>query len=39
VTHFSRPDWSARSAKGGPGPLVASRVDGIALHWPAMEKR
>lgn len=38
MTHFSRSDWGARAAKSGPGPLVASRVDGLAFHWPAMSK-
>lgn len=35
---FSRADWGARPANGGPGALTRSRVKGIALHWPAMSR-
>lgn len=35
---FSRSDWGARPAKGGPGPLFGANVVGLALHWPAMSK-
>lgn len=36
MTHFSRSAWGARAARRGPGPLLASRVEGLAFHWPAM---
>jgi Flp pilus assembly pilin Flp len=36
--HFSRADWHARPPRSGPGALTASRVEGIALHWPAITK-
>lgn len=36
MTYFTRADWGARPATPGPGPLTASRVEGVALHWPAM---
>lgn len=38
MTQYSRSDWGARPAKGGPGPLSASQVVGIAIHWPGMAK-
>lgn len=38
VTTYTRTQWGARAARGGPGPLSASRVIGIALHWPAMSR-
>lgn len=36
MTRYSREDWRARPATGGPGPLNPADVVGIALHWPAM---
>jgi hypothetical protein len=38
MTRYSRAEWGARPSKGGPGSLTSSRVEGIALHWPAMSK-
>ena len=38
MTRYSRADWHARSANGGPGSLVPANVEGIAFHWPAMSK-
>lgn len=38
MAYFSRVEWGARAANGGPGPLSASNVEGIALHWPALER-
>ena len=35
---FSRSDWGARPASGGPGPLFGSTVRSIVLHWPATTK-
>lgn len=35
---FTRADWQARTANGGPGTLDPARVVGVALHWPAMAK-
>jgi len=32
--YLPRSAWNARPPKGGPGSLVASRVEGIAFHWP-----
>jgi hypothetical protein len=37
--HYSRSDWGARPARSGPGALIASRVEGIALHWPALQQQ
>ena len=34
VTYLSRDAWGARPPKAGPGELVASRVDGVVIHWP-----
>lgn len=34
VTYLSRDAWDARPPKAGPGELVASRVDGVVIHWP-----
>lgn len=39
MTEFSRKDWGARAPKDAPTALVASRVEGVALHWPAMSKQ
>lgn len=36
MTTYPRAAWGARPSRGGPGPLTPSRVEGIALHWPAM---
>lgn len=36
MTTYSRKDWGARTPTAGPGDLTPSRVEGIALHWPAM---
>lgn len=36
MARYTRSDWGARPARGGPGNLTPSRVEGIALHWPAM---
>lgn len=38
MTTYSRTQWGARAARGGPGALHASNVIGIALHWPAMSR-
>lgn len=38
MTHYTRAQWGARPARGGPGQLYAPDVDGIALHWPAMSR-
>jgi hypothetical protein len=38
MTRYSRAEWGARSSRGGPGNLTPSRVEGIALHWPAMSR-
>jgi hypothetical protein len=38
MTRYTRADWGARAPRGGPGSLQLSRVEGIALHWPAMSK-
>jgi hypothetical protein len=38
MTRYSRAEIGLRPARGGPGPLQLSRVEGIALHWPAMSK-
>ena len=38
MSNFSRSDWGARPARGGPGDLTPSRVEGIALHWPGMSR-
>lgn len=38
MTTFTRADWKARPAGGGPGALNPARVEGIALHWPGMTK-
>lgn len=35
---YSRSEWGARPARGGPGLLYGSTVESIALHWPAMTK-
>ncbi len=35
---FTRADWQARPADGGPGALDPTQVVGVALHWPAMAK-
>ena len=37
MTVYSRADWGARSAPAAE-PLDASRVVGLAFHWPAMSK-
>ncbi len=36
MTYYTREQWAARDANGGPGPLDLDGVEGIALHWPAM---
>lgn len=38
MTRYSRAEIGLRPARGGPGPLWPSRVEGIALHWPAMSR-
>lgn len=38
MTFYTRSDWGARPANGGPGNLSPVRVEGIAFHWPAMSK-
>lgn len=38
MTFYTRSDWGARRANGGPGALSPVRVEGVALHWPAMSK-
>lgn len=35
--YLSRSAWGARASRGS-SPLVASEVDGIAVHWPGMAK-
>lgn len=37
VTYLPRSAWGARASRGGVA-LVASNVDGEALHWPGMAK-
>lgn len=37
VTYLPRSAWAARAARGSTA-LVASQVDGCALHWPGMAK-
>lgn len=37
MTIYSRAEWGARTAHGGPGPLDPNRVVGLAFHWPAMK--
>lgn len=37
-TYVSRAEWGARPHRAGPGPLLPSNVEGVALHWPAMSK-
>lgn len=34
MTHHSRSDWGAAPAKGGPGDLRPSLVQGVVIHWP-----
>ena len=36
MARYTRAQWGARASRGGPGNLTPSRVEGIALHWPAM---
>jgi len=38
MTYYTREQWAARDAEGGPGPLDVEQVEGIALHWPAMQR-
>lgn len=38
MTYYTREEWAARDASGGPGPLDVEQVEGIALHWPAMQR-
>ncbi len=38
MTWYHRRDWGARPARPGPGRLDPSKVVGLALHWPAMNK-
>ncbi|HEY9418130.1 MAG TPA: hypothetical protein VIQ30_25500, partial [Pseudonocardia sp.] len=37
VTYLPRSAWDARAPRGS-SPLIASEVDGAALHWPGMAK-
>jgi hypothetical protein len=37
VTYLPRSAWGARASRGGTA-LVASNIDGQALHWPGMAK-
>lgn len=37
MTHYSRAEWGAREPTGRTL-LVRSEVDGIALHWPGIER-
>lgn len=37
ATYLPRSAWNARTARPGPGALVASRVEGIAFHWPGAD--
>jgi hypothetical protein len=34
VDYLPRSAWGARAPKPGPGNLLASRVRGVAIHWP-----
>lgn len=34
VDYLPRSAWGARAPSSGPGPLLASRVRGVAIHWP-----
>lgn len=34
VDYLPRSAWNARPAKGGPGDLTPSRVEGAVIHWP-----
>lgn len=34
VDYLPRSAWGAAPAKGGPGKLTPSRVDGVVIHWP-----
>jgi hypothetical protein len=36
--YYTRADWRARPAKPGPGSLDRTRVQGIAIHWPAIDR-
>jgi hypothetical protein len=38
MTYYTREQWAARDAKGGPGALDPDGVEGVALHWPAMQR-
>lgn len=38
MTYYTREQWAARDANGGPGRLDVDEVEGIALHWPAMQR-
>lgn len=39
MTHYSRSEWGGRPPKAGRTRLDPQRVQGIALHWPAMTGR
>lgn len=34
VVYLPRSAWGARAPRSGPGGLLASRVSGVAIHWP-----
>lgn len=34
VVYLPRSAWGARAPRSGPGALLASRVRGVAIHWP-----
>lgn len=36
--YVNRNEWRARRAEAGPGRLDPAKVEGIALHWPAMSR-
>lgn len=38
MTYYTRERWAARDARGGPGLLDVEQVEGLALHWPAMQR-
>lgn len=38
MTWVTREEWGARRPKAGPGALAPARVEGVALHWPAMSR-
>lgn len=39
VEYLPRSAWGARAPKSGPGNMIASKVRGVAVHWPGMGSR